>query len=58
MRRSASRGLYGLAMAKRRPLRYRGLSDAQIERLGPVARVVRRLIRYLIMRYVQEHDVR
>ena len=47
--------MYRLAMAKRRPLRYRGLSDVQIERLGPIARVIRRLIGYVI-RYVVLRD--
>jgi hypothetical protein len=35
----------------------RGLSNVQIERLGPIARVVRRLIRYVILRD-ENHDVR
>jgi hypothetical protein len=35
---------------KRRPLRYRGVSDTRIKQLQPVARLVGRLIRALITR--------
>jgi hypothetical protein len=38
-----------MAKPKKRPLRYRGLSDVQIDRLGPVARFLRRLIAFVIM---------
>jgi hypothetical protein len=38
-----------MAKPKKRPLRYRGLSDAQIEQLGPVARLLRRLIALVML---------
>jgi hypothetical protein len=36
-------------MAKRRPLRYRGLSDARVKQLQPILAAVRRLIRYALL---------
>lgn len=43
-------------MATRRPLRYRGLSDARIKQLQPVFAAVRRLIRYALLNDAHHHS--
>ncbi|MFL5912435.1 MAG: hypothetical protein ACJ768_17950 [Gaiellaceae bacterium] len=45
-------------MARRRPLRYRGLSDARIRQLEPVARFFRRLVRWFVLREEYRDDLR
>jgi hypothetical protein len=47
-----------MAKPKKRPLRYRGLSDAQIDRLGPVAVFLRRLIRLVTFGVLGDHHHR
>jgi hypothetical protein len=44
-------------VTKRRPLRYRGLSAARVDQLQPIARALRRLVRWLLLNGESRHGL-